>query len=660
MQAEIVKANIKGGYFSTDLINGQTRKYHAILTYSNDEFERKVVVATVREAISINAAGEFDFSGNYFGGDSDPGHASPGRVSPGHASPGFQPGIKKFLKDSSYLPYPSQVFQFGRTKVVKRIEVSETEAIVKLSYVVDSPESYTLQIDPLYTYRNFHGLNSEIEFADVKVEYQKHKQRLRLTPETSLLVKSDMDFVATRRRSIGHYYPVEAERGYEAHEDLHSIGVYQVAGLPGREKYEIVFKLQAKPAIRKFFRSPIPTNISDNNSVLTDISRFTEIHDSIPEDLGQYLVLNARQFIVKSDKRYSLLAGYHWFNEWSRDTFISFKGILLGLGRFHEAQKILLDWSKYISVGLLPNTMEGLHYNSLDGILWYFQALWHYWEVTKDKDTVLHILPKLERVVYAFVRGSKYGIEVDKNGYLIWTDETKALTWMDAVVDGRPIIQRAGAAVEIQALWYNALQIVEKLALLTNYKLVNLSIIDELEKLLETNFEKDFWIEDRNYYADTIYLDGNKSYELRPNQLAAFALTFRLGNVENGHKMLETVKEHLLTPVGLHTLAPGDHKFAAEYKGSQYERDCIYHQGTIWPWLLLLYYSATLKLNHNSAEAKDIVRSHITEFWKIVKGLHLIHTPEMFNPADHMPAGAVAQSWSTAALIEGVMMLSEN
>lgn len=639
MNDEFILTNRAGGYVSFDLTLGHTRKYHGLLIAGLENVNRRVVLASVNEEVEIDSQ-IINFSGNYYLNLK-------------------QPALTSYLHKAFFLPSPTQVFKVGSLRIHKIISLDETsENCLELTYLVSTPVVAKIRVEPLLTMRDFHDVGLSLTGVSLKLAHK--EQIITLAKNASLQVISTAEFREEQSLSTDHYYPVEEERGYEAHEDLLKVGRYEQILLPGTNKIKFVVSLQSKPLVRRLFT--VAQDIispSDNISIATDISRFHQLHPEIDKNLSEYLVYNARKFIIKDEQRYSLIAGYHWFGEWSRDTFIAFKGIMLGLGRYHEAQRILLDWGKYIAVGLLPNQMQGMHFNSLDGILWYINAVHEYWLETKDKDTVLHLLPKLERAIYALARGTKYGIGVNDLGFLIWTDETKALTWMDAIVDEHPVTQRVGAAVEIQALWYNALQTVEVMAQKTNYRLINLPLIDQLEKLLEGNFHSHFWISSHNYYADFISNGGSVNSELRPNQLALYSLPYRLGNADVDEKVLEKVEKELLTPVGLRTLAPNSQQYKPNYFGNQRERDLAYHQGIIWPWLLKLYYGAVMNITGDEAEAKAKIKKHLESVWEELKQTNISTVPELFSNDGLTPGGALNQAWSVAALIEAIMYISE-
>ncbi len=654
MTNEFLSTNIKGGYASYDLIRGNIRKYHGLLIAGMRGLDRLMVVTSLNESIEIDGK-EYNFSGNIY-------KSSRKQADPNNTNP--EPDFKKYLRKAYFLPFPTQIFKINsEIKIKKQIEFNEYKNKVKVTYEISTPEEIILRLQPLVTNRDFHKIGLHITLDEIHLQNSDFMQRYTIEDKLKLFMQSDLKFEEMLDVSRNHFYPLEQDRGYEASEDLIIAGKYSTLVPAGVHQHQITFLVPERiPRIRKVFMMARdllePTH---NHSIVSDINRFKTLHPEIDENFQEFLIFNARKFIVKEENRNSMVAGYHWFGEWSRDLFISFKGIFLSLGRFHEAQRVLTDWSNYISIGLLPNTMEGMHYNSIDGILWYFVAIWHYWNATKDRETIKYLLPKLERVVYAFARGSKYGISIDDKGYLAWSNEEKALTWMDAKVDDKPVINRAGACVEIQALWYNALQILEKLSILVDYKPINIKLLDNLEKLIEDNFEKDFWNKDAGYYNDYIDLEGEANSDLRPNQLFLYALPFRLGKLDNFKKVNKVVEDKLLTNLGLRTLSPDDPKFIQDYKGDQKTRDLAYHQGIVWPWLLLPYYLANIYSENRSIDAKRKVRNHLEKVWTEIQERNLITLPEIFSGPDFdlEPRGTISQAWSIAALLEAIMSLYE-
>lgn len=642
MNTEFLCTNSRAGYSSFDLKNGNTRKYHGLLIAGGINFERTLVVAGTSEFIKI-AEQEVNISNNsYLGHPSSFG--------------------SRYIEYSYELPYPTQLFKVGRAKIHRRIIMSENKNEVTVEYEIDSPDAGEFSSYPLLTYRSIDeiGLQGSLEETSIITKGNMQEVSLANYPENfKLEIVSDLTFAIGKSISKDHYYQSEAERGYEDHEDLIMIGNYRVAFKPGVTRRKIRFTLNTQNIVRKLINFGTKTLRSSHNySIATDVSRFNSIYPEGERSLKEFLVVNAREFIVNDGNRTSIIAGYHWFADWGRDSFIAFKGILLALGRYDQAQSILTDWASYISAGLLPNTVRGLSYNSIDAIHWFIQAAWEYFEHTGDYETVQDILPRAERAIYAQSQGSRFGIGLSGKGYLLWTDGTQALTWMDAKVDGKPVIDRTGAAVEIQALWHNSLKIIEQLADICSQKLLNESLFSELGARISENFVKDFWSEQDGYFADTISTDGQKDYSFRPNQLIATSLPFRLVSSDQAKTMIANCQKRLLTQIGLRTLSNEHPDYKDLYKGNQLSRDVAYHQGTVWPWLLKPYFNS-LANNYPASDARKLITDSLTQSWEHIQKYKLSSVPEIFEAGSLEPRGAISQAWSVAALIEGIMLLNK-
>jgi|GEM_PF-2725681 len=634
---EFVNANQTAGYASFDLKRGNTRKYHALMMAGSKEFARVKILASQLETVTLKEH-TYDITNSILAGQQ------------------YAPAVR-YLKSIYYLPFPRQVLQIGPLKITRNYEFSDIENVLEITYVIDCPEPVKLEICPLLNFQPIHGIGLHSIFtSNTPLQLIASEQSFTLglpegwefTMQTTGMVNLSPSI------STGHFYPEEKARGYEDTEDLFSACKITFNHLPGKQTYKIKYlakhtKDNASPwqIVKGVFK---PAN---NSSILTDITHLQAVLPNCAPDFSEFLAWNARQFLIREDTRYSIIAGYHWFGEWSRDTFISFNGLLLATGKIHEAQRVLLDWSKYLNIGLLPNQMDGLHYNSLDGVLWYVLSVWQYWEQTKDKETILHLLPKLERIVYAFTRGSKYEIKLTNKGYLVWEDKAKALTWMDAIVNDTPVTERSGAAVEIQALWYNALQTIEALSAATGHNMLHKYLYDQLEDSLEQNLLKDFWLEDKGYFADVVEGDSVKSAQLRPNQLALFAMPFRIPGLDKYISAIAVCEQELVTALGLKTLSNIDPDYKPIYMGTQSQRDLCYHQGVVWPWLLVWYYNALFNMSLDKSVAKEKIKNHLDTVWEELKARSLIHVPEIFSDYDLKAAGTVAQAWSVAALIEG-------
>jgi glycogen debranching enzyme len=326
------------------------------------------------------------------------------------------------------------------------------------------------------------------------------------------------------------------------------------------------------------------------------------------------------QFIVKRGEFHSILAGYHWFVDWGRDAMISLTGLTLATGRYDVAKSILQAFASVVSEGMLPNRFpdsgENPEYNTIDATLWFFEAARSYLDFTGDQAFIMErIYPVLREITDWHLRGTRYGIHMDTDG-LLQCDGAQ-LTWMDTSAT-----PRAGKAVEIQALWHNALRILEQLGD---------TRCGDLAKHTAESFREKFWNEQTGCLFDVL---GDAS--IRPNQLFAISLRHPLIEGDRAESILKVVERDLLTPVGLRTLSPHDPHYQGRYEGPPAQRDAAYHQGTIWPWLLGAWIDACKK-TRGSADFN-------------FKDTGLI--PEIFDgDAPHTPRGCIAQAWSLGELI---------
>jgi predicted glycogen debranching enzyme len=375
-------------------------------------------------------------------------------------------------------------------------------------------------------------------------------------------------------------------------------------------------------------------------------------------------VLAADQFIItpagrieegarakaSGDEVRTIIAGYHWFTDWGRDTMISLEGLTLATGRHHEAGWILRTFAQSIRDGLIPNLFpeggrEGL-YHTADATLWFFHALSRYLHLTNDRTTLQLLLPKLVDIAEHHLRGTHFGIVVDAaDGLLRQGESGYQLTWMDAKVDDWVVTPRRGKAVEINALWYNAL------CLLANWMREEgdepraKTFIDHA-KVAQESFNRRFWSAERGYLLDVVDGEHGDDAACRPNQIFAISLENPVLEETHWPAVLDAVRTHLLTPVGLRSLAPGHPDYKSRYFGDLRARDAAYHQGTVWAWLIGPFIDAWLKVHPNDRMGAR----------KFLQGLieHLDHAcvgsiSEIFDAeAPFTARGCIAQAWSVA------------
>jgi predicted glycogen debranching enzyme len=369
--------------------------------------------------------------------------------------------------------------------------------------------------------------------------------------------------------------------------------------------------------------------------------------------VGGQLTLAADQFIVKrGEDLKTVIAGYHWFTDWGRDTMISLPGLCLGTARYDDAKKIIGAFAENVSQGMLPNRFrdnsEAPEYNNVDGTLWYFVAIYKYWQHTKDTGFVMNeILPVLKDIIDWHFRGTRYNIHVDEDGLLYAGEKGQQLTWMDARIGDWVVTPRMGKAVEIQALWYNALNIFSKLLELNGQDADAARVCISVNKAKKSFLEK-FWFQEGNYLYDVIDENGNPDASLRPNQLLAISLPFPLIEGDKAGSVLKVVGEKLYTPVGLRSLSQDDHCYIPVYGGDALKRDSCYHQGTVWSWLLGPYVDALMKVTGEKSAVQKVIR----DFQYHLNEACLGSVSEIFDAnAPHYPRGCVAQAWGVAEIL---------
>lgn len=373
------------------------------------------------------------------------------------------------------------------------------------------------------------------------------------------------------------------------------------------------------------------------------------------DDFRKQLVLAADQYIVSRGEGQTIIAGYPWFSDWGRDTMISLMGLTLATNRPEIAKSILLEFSKHMSEGMLPNRFpdagELPEYNTVDATLWYFEAVRAYLEKTKDYDFVRkNLYVKLAETVAWHLRGTRYQIHVDTDGLLYAGTGGVQLTWMDAKIGDLVITPRIGKPVEIQALWYNALKVMADLAERFGDK-EDKSKYEAMATAAKQSFNQVFWNEAEQCLFDVV-INGTRDGSVRPNQIFAVSLHHIMIKAEKARKVVEKVEAELLTPFGLRSLSPKDPQYCPVYKGSPFERDSAYHQGTVWAWLTGAFVDALRNVSVNGEETETKVREILSHYDDHLSEAGLGQISEIFD-ADppFVPCGCFAQAWSVAEVL---------
>ncbi len=460
-------------------------------------------------------------------------------------------------------------------------------------------------------------------------------------------------------------YAVERERGYDDRESLWSPGHFG-ADLSAGQQITLVASTESWETI---------SAVAPEAAIASEVERRQRLlagaDPRAQSGFAAELVLAADQFIItpttrvadavrshaSGDEIRSVIAGYHWFTDWGRDTMISLEGLTLRTGRQTEAGYILRTFAQYVRDGLIPNLFPegekaGL-YHTADATLWYFHAIDRYLQATGDNPTLQLLLPTLKDIVAHHLRGTRFGIGVDPDDGLLREGEIGyQLTWMDAKVGDWVVTPRRGKPVEINALWYNALRLMAGWLTESEETKAAKEMSRHADRACES-FNRRFWCAERGWLYDVV--DGEKGDDpsMRPNQVFAISLPHPVLDESRWKPVLDVVVQRLLTPMGLRTLAPGEPDYQPKYDGDLRARDAAYHQGTVWPWLMGPFIDAWLKVY---PDRMNTAREFLTGFSAHLGEACLGTISEIFDAeAPYAPRGCVAQAWSVAEILRSVI-----
>src|SRR5271165_54010 len=507
---------------------------------------------------------------------------------------------------------PVWTFQFASLVLEKRIIMVYRQNTVHVSYQLKGSGNAKLLLRPSVNFRPHEApvstpLAGSYAFTVIEDAFEISSQT-NIPPLRLMLYGQQKSLTVDRTRIQEVVYRIEESRGYAARGDLWSPGYFSVL-LTSSDPVTLVASVESWETIRAV--TPQYAIGADKMRRKRLLARATS---SPASELAAELVLAADQFIIVPEGRVddtmraraagdevrTVIAGYPWFTDWGRDTMISLEGLTLVTGRHEEAAWILRTFAHYVKDGLIPNLFPeggkaGL-YHTADATLWFFHAIDRYVETTGDRSVLQAVLPSLMDIIEHHLRGTRFGIGVDKNdGLLMQGQDGYQLTWMDAKVDNWVVTPRRGKAVEINALWYNALCYISEW-LRDDGRPHAADKIAEHAKRAYDSFQKRFWYENGNYLYDVVDGETGDDSSLRPNQVFAISLDFPILAPDKWEPVLKKIEQELLTPFGLRTLAPSSKNFKPKYYGNLRDRDAAYHQGTVWPWLVGSYVDAYLKV----------------------------------------------------------------
>ena len=626
LKREILSTNRAGGYLSTTIVCSNTRKYHGLLVMPIEEFdgENHVILSALDETIDQQKE-SFNLGI--------------------HRYPEiYEPRGHKYITNFEYEPTPTITYQVGNIVLKKELLLLHYDNHLLIRYTMLNAQSpIKFRLKPFLAFRQIHKLSKANMDANTKYNIVTNGISSRLYsgfPALFLQLDKKNEFTPTPNWYYNIEYLEEQKRGYDFREDLFVPGCFEVSLKKGDSViFSAGFKEATPAGLKKRF----------NN----------ELEKRPPKDSFVSCLKNsASQFIVKSGKATEVVAGYPWFGRWGRDTFIALPGLTLSAFGDAKACKDVLDtMSSELKNGLFPNIGKSVNavYNSVDAPLWYFWAIQQYNSFTKDSAEVWKQYgKKMKAILKSYREGISSNIQMHDNG-LIWAEEKgKALTWMDAIVCGKPATPRAGYAVEINALWYNAVCYTLSLAKKFN-DTIFVKAWKDIPSLVEQSFMPTFWCHERQHLADYVDAEGQNIFT-RPNQIFAASLPYSVVSDEAKEKILSAVERELLTPKGIRTLSPKNPLYEGRYEGDQPTRDRAYHQGTAWPWLLGHYVEACFKLYGAAfiASAEQIVNNFEEDI--AYYGIGSIAETYDGDPPQE-PCGCVSQAWSIGELLRIIKMI---
>lgn len=661
IKREWVITNGLGGYASSTILGVNTRKYHGLLVVPlNPPGSRNLILSKLDESIEIDGKSYGLFT----------------NMCKNYVSDGYK-YLERFEKE--YIPIFT--YKVEDVEIKKFICMEHGKNTVAVLYTIKNGDhTGKFTVAPIINFRDFHSTTKDYDF-NLKQDITENKVKIVVNERSTIPIYMNM----TEGKYIKHehdifrnmYYIEEEKRGLGSEENLVVPGRYEIELKPNEEKC-ITFVCSLENNIEE---------IDARNLINKEIIRITSlIYDSYLLDEKNKNSQNPdykemiKNYIIASDNfvvyrpsfaLYTLIAGYPWFLDWGRDTLISFEGILLIPRRFKIAKEVLLTCIRDIKYGLVPNGYSGYDgrplYNSVDSSLLLFEQVKKYLNYTQDyeffKNNLYEVLIKIIDSYASGINLDNNNIYLDEDGLISSGTPDTQNTWMDAKIGSVAITPRNGKAIEINALWYNALKIMEEFTKLYNDKELSKKYASMARKC-KTSFNEKFYNKKRKSLYDVL-VDG----KIRPNQLAALSLSYQVidPGSEVAKEIFNTVTKKLLTPYGLKTLAKGEPCYRDVYEGDNVKRDMSYHQGITWPWLLGMYsdsYKNIIKAEKNKKEKQRMEE----EYNKFVEGVENTFIKEMYENSTvgsiselydstkpYLAKGSIAQAWSVAEVFRIIL-----
>ncbi|HLK09464.1 MAG TPA: amylo-alpha-1,6-glucosidase [Candidatus Angelobacter sp.] len=635
---EWLETNGLGGFACGTVAGANTRRYHGLLTAAlNPPGGRMLLLSKMEETLVLGER-RIDVSTNEYEGV-------------------IHPEGYLYLSSFRLDPFPVFTYEAEGVKLEKSLFMLNGSNTVQIEYrLLESPAGSKPQLElrPLIAFRNYHATTHENAALDPQI--LNDKNLVSVQPYGSL-PRLYFAHNAEAAAAEGYWYcnflyRMERERGLDANEDLFNPLVLRWALIP--QQAAVVIASTEPQEIRK---------ATDFRNL--ELQRREAVVASAPnrDPFVQALTVAANQFLVRRGNDWTVIAGYPWFTDWGRDTMISLPGLTLFTGNAAIAKSILRNFARHVDQGMLPNRfvdsgqtgeLKTAEFNTADATLWFFEAARAYAAITGDyKFLREELYPVFTSIIDFHIKGTRYNIKIMENGLLHAGAPGTQLTWMDAKIGDWVVTPRSGQPVEIQALWFNALKVMEELAQRFGDE-NSRERYSTLASMASEAFNRLFWNNEKNCLYDVIE-NGATDASIRPNQIFAVSLPYSMLPKDRALAVVTTVERELLTPVGLRTLAPSDSRYRPRYEGDQRSRDSAYHQGTVWPWLLGPFITAYLRVNDGAAPVREHAHGFLRGLEAHLNQGGLGQISEIFDgDAPHLPRGCFAQAWSVAEVLRSL------
>lgn len=632
---EWLETNGLGGFAMSSVSGANTRRYHGLLVAAVRPPAGRMVLLSKLEETLVVGGERYALSTNQYAGAVHPA--------------GYQ-----YLTGFRPIPHPAWTYDCGGVQIEKSVCMVHGENTTVIRYrLLSAPGApVELELRPLIAFRDYHALTHENDALNQTVETTPGE--VAVAPYAGLpTLRLGHDAASVDPSGFWYRsfeYARERERGLDFQEDLFSPLLLR-------------FDLTACPSATMIASTESRPAAEAESLVEREMARRERLVETAADrPLVRLLTRAGDQFLVERGEGKTIIAGYPWFTDWSRDTMIALPGLTLTTGRYDAAQSILGTFARFTDGGMLPNRFPDRgtepEYNTVDGTLWYFAAVDAYMRHTGDIAFVREELyGVLKSIIDWHAQGTRYGIGLDSDGLLRAGEPGVQLTWMDARVGEWVVTPRHGKPVEIQALWYNALKVLEELAGRFDEP-EEVARFGKLAAAAKRSFNARFWNADAECLFDVIGDDGPDA-SIRPNQAIALSLPHAMLSRERAVKILRVIERELLTPVGLRTLSPDDPGYRPRYEGGVVSRDGAYHQGTVWPWLAGPYLSGYLRAHRDSPAARRYVQDWLDAFLPHFRDGCLGQVAEVYDgDAPRRANGCPAQAWSVAELLRVAALVS--